>query len=51
MRHFANRFEVAVRSNRKTCLENIHAELGKRARHHELAIEIHARAGRLLAVS
>src|SRR5207253_7318547 len=46
-----HRLEVARRGHRKAGLHHVHAQLRERASDLELLLEIHARAGRLLAIA
>ena len=50
-RDLSHGLEVAVRGDGKAGLEHVDAELRQRLRHAKLAVEIHARARRLLAVA
>ena len=48
---FADRLEVARRSDRKAGLDHVDAQIHERLRDLQLLLEIHAATGRLLAVA
>ena len=51
VRNLAHRLEIARRSDRKASFDHIHAQIHERLRDFQLLFEVHAAAGRLLAVA
>ncbi len=45
------RLAVRLRTGRKTRFDDVHAQLGQAARHHQLLLRGHAATGRLLAIA